>query len=194
MEIENTTFIEQIKKKYRESFIVSLLLAIFAIVLLMNQENFMNIFIQILGYVAILVGILSIFYYFRLDKTQAMLSQNLQNGVILSVFGCITFMKTSMIQEMLTLLLGGYLLVRNASRVQMALYLRNDTKKIYIWLLVLSLINVFLSFLLLVNPFEGKIQIHMYMAIILLITESIVVIQNFIAMFFLKTKGGTANE
>lgn len=195
MEIEKSTFVEQIKKKYRDSFIISLLLGIFAIILLMNSDNFMNVLIQILGYGAIFLGILSIVYYFRLDKTQQILSQYLQNGVILSVFGCITFMKTAMIQDMLTLLLGGYLLVRNASRVQMSLYLRNESPKLYVWLLVFSLINVFLSFLLLVNPFENKIQVHLFMAIMILITESFIIIQNLLVMFGIKVKvGGNINE
>ena len=189
MEIEENVMIQTIKKRYKESFLGSLLLAIFAIILLLNPDNFMSIFIQVIGYASLFLGMISIVSYFRLGKTERLLSRNLQNGIFLCVFGCTTFMKTIMIKDVITLLLGGYLVFRNASRVQMSLYLGEDAKKVYIWLLVLSLINVFIGFLVIINPFEN-IGVNLFLGTALLITEFLEVIQNLIVMFLLKSRKG----
>ena len=190
MEIEQNVMVDAIKKRYKESFIGCLLLGILAVVLLLNPDNFMVSMIQVFGYISIFLGVLSIVYYFRLGKTEQMLSRNLQNGIVLCVFGCITFMQTIMIKDMLTFLLGGYLVFQGASRVQMSLYLRENLTKLYVWLLSLSLLYVLIGFLVIVNPFERMIKMPLFLAISLLISQIIVVMQNLIVLFSLKEKKG----
>lgn len=190
MEIEQNVMVDAIKKRYKESFIGCLLLGILAVVLLLNPDNFMVSMIQVFGYISIFLGVLSIVYYFRLGKTEQMLSRNLQNGIVLCVFGCITFMQTIMIKDMLTFLLGGYLVFQGASRVQMSLYLRENLNKLYVWLLSLSLLYVLIGFLVIVNPFERMIKMPLFLAISLLISQIIVVMQNLIVLFSLKEKKG----
>jgi len=185
MENDKNLIISTIQKKCKESFIISLLLAIFAIILLINPDNFMNVLIQVVGYACLLFGTLSIISYFRLDKTKQLLSNNLLNGLLLCVFGCTTFIQTIMVKDLLTILLGGYLVFKNASRVQMIMQLNDGKNMVYISFLILSLLNVFIGFLVIVNPFEFM-KVHVFLAVSLLIAEGLVVIQNLLLLLFAK--------
>lgn len=188
--MEKNVMIDSIRKRYMESFIVCLLLGILAIVLLLNPDSFMVSMIQVVGYIAIILGVLSIVSYFRLGKTEQMLSRSLQNGIVMCVFGCVCFMQTLMIKDMLTFLLGSYLVYQNASRVQMAINIKDDLNKSYLWLLGLSLINVFWGFLVIVNRTGKYVSIPMFLAISILVTQVLVVIQNILVLFVLKKEKG----
>ena len=194
MEIQENYVMDNIKKSYKESFVVSLLLAILAIVLLLNTESFIGIVIQVFGYVAIFLGILSIVHYFNLDKQNQLLSKNLQNGIILCVSGCIAFMQTDIIKEMITFLIGGYLIVRNATRTQMAMTLKQENTNIWVWLLAMSLFNVFVGFFIIIHPLDSLLPINTFLGIAILIAEGIVVIENCLVLISFKKKRGKKHE
>ena len=68
MLLENKTIVENIKKSCKESFIASFLLIVFAVVLLINPENFMSSAINVFGYIGVFFGVLNIVFYFRISK------------------------------------------------------------------------------------------------------------------------------
>ena len=65
MLLEDKSVLESIKKRIWFSFVASILLIIFAVVLLINPDNFIPTAINVFGYVAIFLGILNAVFYFR---------------------------------------------------------------------------------------------------------------------------------
>ena len=186
MLLEDKSFIKNIKKEIIESFVAILLIIIFAVVVLKNPENFITVAVQIFGYVAIFMGILNIFFYYRLPEEAKMYSKNLMTGTLLITCGFASFFVTNILKEMITILLGGYLLFQNASRIQLSMQIKPYTKKLWMYLLGASLINSVISILLIINPFAGKFEFNTYISVLLLVVECILFLENIFILIGVK--------
>ena len=177
MLLEDKSVLESIKKKIWFSFVASILLIIFAIVLLINPDNFIPTAINVFGYVAIFLGILNLVFYLRLPKENRIYSKNLSTSILLILFGIIDFIETSILQEMITIILGGYLIFRNAFRIELAFMLQDKVKGIWLSCLIISAINLILGFLIVINPFT-TISINWYLGIMVMISEGLLILEN----------------
>lgn len=177
MLLEDKSVLESIKKKIWFSFVASILLIIFAIVLLINPDNFIPTAINVFGYVAIFLGILNLVFYLRLPKENRIYSKNLSTSILLILFGIIAFIETSILQEMITIILGGYLIFRNAFRIELAFMLQDKAKGIWLSCLIISAINLILGFLIVINPFT-TISINWYLGIMVMISEGLLILEN----------------
>ena len=122
MYLEDKTILANVKKSVKESFIAPLLIIIFAIVLYRNPENFISVAVSIFGYGAIFIGVLDLVFYFRLNESEKLLSKHMNQGILLIAFGIIAFFENALLSEMITVLLGGYILFQNASRIGVVMY------------------------------------------------------------------------
>ena len=177
MLLEDKSVLESIKKKIWFSFVASILLIIFAMVLLINPDNFIPTAINVFGYVAIFLGILNLVFYLRLPKENRIYSKNLSTSILLILFGIIAFIETSILQEMITIILGGYLIFRNAFRIELAFMLQDKVKGIWLSCLIISAINLILGFLIVINPFT-TISINWYLGIMVMISEGLLILEN----------------
>ncbi len=181
MLLEDKSVFESIKKRIWFSFVASILLIIFAVVLLINPDNFIPTAINVFGYVAIFLGILNMVFYSRLPKENRIYSKNLSTSILLILFGIIAFIETSILQEMITIILGGYLIFRNAFRIEMAFNLQDKAKSIWVSSLIISAINLVLGFLIIVNPFTNT-SINLYLGIMVIISESLLILENILLL------------
>lgn len=181
MLLEDKSVLESIKKKIWFSFVASILLIIFAIVLLINPDNFIPTAINVFGYVAIFLGILNLVFYLRLPKENRIYSKNLSTSILLILFGIIAFIETSILQEMITIILGGYLIFRNAFRIELAFMLQDKVKGIWLSCLIISAINLILGFLIVINPFT-TISINWYLGIMVMISEGLLILENILLL------------
>lgn len=181
MLLEDKSVLESIKKKIWFSFVASILLIIFAIVLLINPDNFIPTAINVFGYVAIFLGILNLVFYLRLPKENRIYSKNLSTSILLILFGIIAFIETSILQEMITIILGGYLIFRNAFRIELAFMLQDKAKGIWVSCLIISAINLILGFLIVINPFT-TISINWYLGIMVMISEGLLILENILLL------------
>ena len=180
--LENKTIIENIKKSCKESFIAAFLLIVFAIVLLINPENFMSSAINVFGYIGVFFGVINLVMYFRISKEKRLYSNNFRNGLLLFLSGIIAFFKTEILTDMITIIIGGYLIFRNVDRSNMAMMLQNDTKKLWIFILVTSMINILIGLFIAINPFDNWVSLKTLLAILIMVSEGIIVIQNLVVL------------
>lgn len=187
MLLEDKTIINNFKKTCWSSFISAFLLIIFAVVLLINPENFVDIAINVFGYIAVLMGVLNLVFYFRIPKEQRVFSKNFTTGLLLFIFGIISFMKTDILKDMITLLIGGYLIFRNVDRANLGMNIKQYTDKLWIYILVISMVNIVLSFFIVINPFEALLTENTLIASMILVTESLLIIQNIMILVGLRS-------
>lgn len=194
MLLENKTILENIKKNCKESFIASFLLILFAIVLLINPDNFMSSAINVFGYIGVFFGVLNIVFYFRISKEKRLYSANFRNGLLLFLSGIIAFFKTDILTDMITIIIGGYLIFRNVHRANMAMTLQNYTEKVWGLVLVTSAINILLGLFIAINPFENWVSLKSLLAILIIVSEAIIVIQNLAVLFGVHLKKKQVEE
>ena len=166
---------EKIKKEAKESFIYIILLVAFALVLYVNPDNFIKIAINVFGYVSIFWGVILVFYYLR----KSLENNNLSKGIVFILYGILAILKANVLTNVFTILLGGYLLYQSSNRLYNVYYLYKKKKELWPVILILTIINIILSFLLFFDPLFN-INANTYMATIIIICELIVLIQNII--------------
>ena len=186
MYLEDKTILANVKKSVKESFIAPLLIIIFAIVLYRNPEFFISVAVSIFGYGAIFIGVLDLVFYFRLNESEKLLSKHMNQGILLIAFGIIAFFENALLSEMITVLLGGYILFQNASRIGLAMYLKNKTKNAWIYVLVMALMNLIIGLFIVINPFQN-IQLNLYLASLLVIAEAFLIIQNILILIGIRS-------
>ena len=192
--LENKAIIENIKKSCKESFIAAFLLIVFAIVLLINPENFMSSAINVFGYIGVFFGVINLVIYFRIPKEKRLYSTNFGNGLLLFLSGIIAFFKTEILTDMITIIIGGYLIFRNIDRSNMAMMLQNDTKKLWIFILVTSIINILIGLFIAINPFDNWVSLKTLLAILIMVSEGIIVIQNLVVLLGVHPKEKVIEE
>lgn len=192
--LENKAIIENIKKSCKESFIAAFLLIVFAIVLLINPENFMSSAINVFGYIGVFFGVINLVIYFRIPKEKRLYSTNFRNGLLLFLSGIIAFFKTEILTDMITIIIGGYLIFRNIDRSNMAMMLQNDTKKLWIFILVTSIINILIGLFIAINPFDNWGSLKTLLAILIMVSEGIIVIQNLVVLLGVHPKEKVIEE
>lgn len=104
------------------------------------------------------------------------------NGIILIFYGIIAIIETNILKEMVTILLGGYLIFKSSSRFQLAINIKNDHSKTWIWLLILAIISLIIGFLMILNPLPSLMKINAFIAWLLIISEIINIIENIIIL------------
>ena len=169
---------KKIKKEAKESFIYVAILLFFAVVLFINPNNFIKIAIKVFGYVSIFWGIILSFYLLRTKSEE----NNIGKGLIFILFGIIAILKADLLENFFMILLGGYLIIQNANRINDSISLKNNNQKIWSYILEFSIVNIVLSFLLFFNPIIN-INYNIYMAIIIIICELLVIIENIMILF-----------
>lgn len=166
---------EKVKKEVKGSFIFVILLVAFALVLYVNPDNFINIAINVFGYVSIFWGVILSFYYLK----KPIENNQLTKGVLFILYGIIAILKSTILANIFTILLGGYLIYQSANRLYGAYLLLKNKKDIWLFILILTITNIILSFLLFFDPLFN-FKINTYMATIIIICEFIIVIQNIV--------------
>ena len=187
MYLEDKTVLESLKKRVYSSFIASILLIIFAVVLLINPDNFIPTAINVFGYVAILMGVLNIVFYFRLPKENRLYSKNLSTSVLLILSGLIAFIETNILTEMISLIIGGYVIFRNSFRLEMAFLFAEKAKSLWLSTCILSFINLLLGFLIVINPFK-EVSINFYLGLMVIISEVFLIVENILVLIGLSKK------
>ncbi len=182
-------YLEKIKKEAKMSFIVSFLLIALAIVLLINPDNFIVVSINVLGYIGIFFGIISVFTFFLKPKEEA---NFLRNGVILVLYGIIAIIESSVLKNVITIILGSYIILRNAYKLEIAWHLKTREIKEYMPILFISAINIILGLTLVINP-TLNIPANTFIAILIIICEVLSMAMNIIIIFS-KKKENKQNE
>ena len=188
MLLEPKEMIQNMKKNTKMSFIASFLILLFAVILLKNPENFLNVAINVFGYGAIFIGVLLIVFYFRLKEDQRYLNQRLLNGILCIAFGAVAFFVSDLLKDMTTFLLGGYFIYQNASRIQLITSFKKYFSNTWLYLCIISLINIIISFFLMV-PF---IISNLYISILIIAVQILYVIQSILFLIFLKEENASS--
>lgn len=180
---------QKIKNEIRESFLISILMIIFALVLLFKEEDIINTLVLVVGYIGLAYGALNILFYFRLVESMKKISNHLFKGIVLILFGGIAILKNLMIADILTLVIGAYIIYKNANRFQLCCNFHEKGTNFWKYLAGISLGNVFLGAFIILNPFTATIGISTIIGVCVIVSEGINLIQNIIMLVGMRKDG-----
>lgn len=170
--------ISKIKKSVWISFFVSFLFVVFAFILLWKLGDIISTLFLVVGYLGLLFGSLHVFRYFKVERKKQTFGDDLFYGLVYFFFGLIGILKSDVLANMLTYLLGAYLLYKSANRCQICFNLGNYSKKnFWNYLAIFSVIGLVLGLIIIFNPFQNKFSITNVIAYCVIISEVIHVLQ-----------------
>jgi len=146
-----------IEKFSRISTITSILFIILGIFLFFKPEVTLSFISYILGLVILLNGIINLISYFSNQKKRNLFDFSFILGILSVVVAIIFISKPNMIASIIPLILGIWILVNGVIKLQVSMNLRNYPNSNWVRSIVISLFNVFLGIILILNPFEGAI-------------------------------------
>lgn len=175
---------ENIIKYLKSSIAISILLIIFALFLIFAPEASLGLIMRILGIILLFNGILHIINYFSEFKEFKTISIQLIIGILTFVIGLTIIFKPFIINDILILLIGSWIIIQSLIKFQISLKCKMSGLEYWVFPLVSSIFDFAIGILILFNPFETLIAITTLSGIILLISEIINMSQD---IYFLKS-------
>ena len=97
-------------------------------------------------------------------------------------------MQRDLLRSFLIVIIASYIMYINSINANESLKLKYLYPNISKYLLIISLINVFLGFLIITNPISLNISTHIVIALLIIISEVLLSIESFVILL-LKNKG-----
>lgn len=127
------------KKMGLTSIITSLGFAILGLVIAYNPNTTFQIISYVLGGILIAYGVIKILEYFKLKDINSLYSTELSFGVIALLFGIVVIICSDMIEAMIRILIGVWIIYSGCMRFGLAMKIHNFDSDNRIWLPVLSI-------------------------------------------------------
>lgn len=180
---------EAIRKGIWTSFLSSVLFLVFAFILLFREEDIISTFVLVLGFLFLVLGCIRILKYFRTDSDLKPYSNDIFVGIVFLLFGGIAILKSTVLADMLTFLLGAYLIYKNANRLQICLNFGIVLKRnFWNYMALISIIGIILGCIIIINPFAGRVTLTTLISYCLIISEVIHIIQSIVILVGLGKK------
>ncbi len=169
---------ENIIKYLKTSIAISILLIIFSIFLIFAPEASLSLIMRVLGIILIFSGLLHTINYFSEFKEFKTISVQLIIGVLTLIIGITIIFKPLIINDILVILIGSWIIIESVIKFQIAL--KEKVLGLDFWLLplILSIVSFIIGVVILFNPFEAIIAITTICGIMLLISEICNIIEN----------------
>lgn len=174
---------EQFLKKIGwTSIITSLCFAILGLVIAYNPNTTFQIISYVLGGILIVYGVIKILEYFRIKDINSMYSAELSFGVIAALFGIVVIVCSDMIEAMIRVLIGIWIIYSGIMRLGLAMNLQKiDTdNKIWLTVLFIALAMLICGIYIVLNPGTVMMTIGIIIVIyaIMDIIEEIIFMNN----------------
>ncbi len=133
---------EQILKKIGwASIVTSLAFAIIGLIIAYNPNTTFKIISYLIGGLFVIFGLIKILEYFKIKGADDLYNYELVYGIIAILLGLVVIFCNQMIETLLRILIGGWIMYSGVMRLVLALKLQkiNDDNKIWILVLIMAL-------------------------------------------------------
>ena len=157
----------KVKKMSVVSIISSLIFIVTGVFLLIKPETALNVVCYVLGVILVLWGVISIIQFFS-DKTSTnYLSLSFIFGSFVFIFGIIILIKPRIIENILPLILGVWMVINGVTKLSYALSAFKQNKNMLS--IIGSIFIVIFGVTLIFNPFEGAKIFTQLIGIVLIV-------------------------
>jgi len=162
-----------IRKIGLNSIVISLLLIVLALFMIIKPLGTVNVLMLILGYILIVDGLIHFISYFSIKTEYRFFSYELAQSILYILLGLIIVYNSNTITTALPIFLGIWIVIEGIFRIQIAFNL-SDVRNVQ-WgiMLIMSMIEVLLGIILIINPFPSLEILTIVSGIMLLISQFI---------------------
>lgn len=185
--------LEEQKQDYKKSiwysFVTGILLIIFALVLFFKNEDIISTSIIVVGFLGLIFGVLYLLKCFKTIKENRIYRNDFLQGILMILFGGVALLKSEELASMLAFFIGAYLIYHNSYRLQICFHLDSLSDGHY-WKYIggISIGCIFAGLIILLNPFDGKIILSHVIAVCVIVSEGVNILQNFAMLIGLGKK------
>ena len=170
------------KKMGWTSIITSLGFAILGLVITYNPNTTFQIISYVLGGIFIAYGVIKIIEYFRMKYVNRIYNSELSFGVISALFGIVVIVCSDMIEAMIRILIGIWILYSGIMRVGLALRIQkfDSDNKLWIPVLLIALLMLICGIFIILSPGAVMMTIGIIMVVyaVMDIIEEVIFMRN----------------
>lgn len=158
------------------SITMSIILMIIGFILVVYPGMSLNVFGILAGIYLIVEGIHLIF----LDITSRSILipvDGIIPGVLSIIFGCIVLSMPEVVSSFITIIIGTWIIVTSINSMRLAISLANVKGQGYILLIILSVLEIILGILVLLNPNITSLSVITFIGMMLIIYSTINIIE-----------------
>lgn len=158
-----------LKLFYGTSIFSTICLIIMGLFLFFKSESTIEMISYILGGFIIALGIAAFIRYFRYKEEDRTFRFDIVYGIISSLAGIILICNPHALASIIPLILGIWITISSALKIQMALQLKSYGHSTWIGTLVIGCLALLCGIILIFNPFKGAVIITKVIGIFLII-------------------------
>ncbi len=162
-----------IRKIGLNSIVISLLLIVLALFMIVKPLGTVNVLMLILGYIMIVDGLIHFISYFSIKTEYRFFSYELAQSILYILLGLIIVYNSNTITTALPIFLGIWIVIEGIFRIQIAFNLSGVRNVQWGIMLIMSMIEVLLGIILIINPFPSLEVLTIVSGIMLLISQFI---------------------
>lgn len=167
-----------IRKYSANTLIVSVLLLILSLFLIVKPIASLNFIMVLLGCITLLDGIIHVVSYFVSSKEWRAYSFELIQGILGAMLGFAFIFNPQVIVSFLPFIIGAWIVIEGIIKLQFAFNMRGNETGNWIILLLLSILTIVFGFVIVFNPFGTAVAITSLAGILLLINETINIVES----------------
>lgn len=170
------------KKMGWTSIITSLGFAILGIIIAYNPNTTFQIISYVLGGIIIAYGILKMIEYFRMKDSNSLYSDELSYGIISALFGIVVIICSDMIEALIRILIGVWIVYSGVMRLGLAIKLQkfDSDNRIWVPVLLIALMMTICGIYIIASPGAIMLTIGIVMIVyaVMDIIEEIIFMRN----------------
>jgi|GEM_PF-2548314 len=185
---------EVINKEIKESILLSVVLIVLGVILFIRNIDFVESMMNFFGIILIVAACVLFLLYFRLNKTEKSLSNDIYKILSLFLIGIVFIFKGELFTNLIPILIGSFFVIRNFGKIQGVINLHHQDYISPKYLYGLIGFNIILTLAIIFPVIDFHISDSKYIAIIIIVTELIMLYINFFLLKLQKKKGVEVNE
>lgn len=170
------------KKYMKSSVFVSILLVILSLFLIFKPAYVIDFTMIFLGMIVIINGFIHTVSYFSTQKEFRGYSFELIEGILCMIVGLLFILVPNKISSFLSIILGLWIIVESLFKIQLAFNIKTKDNKDWLVLVIISIITIIIGLVMILNPFSSIITITSFAGIVLLISETINLVEAFLLL------------
>ena len=148
-----------LKKAGWTSIITSLVLAFIGLVMIYNPQTTMQFISTVLGIFFIVLGVIKLINYFVMKGNSSLFNNDIALGIISILIGLVVIVYSSTIENIFRIMIGIWIIYSGFTRLTLSFKLKNVNEKIWAFVLLLSILMIWIRDLPLMRLHVKKLAI-----------------------------------
>lgn len=170
------------KRYIKNSIVTSIFLIILSIFLIFKPVNSLTFMMIFLGIIVISNGFIHTVSYFATPDELKSYSFELLEGIVCMIIGLFFILSPKVITSIFPIIIGFWIIIQSILKLQLSFNLKSIKNSEWVTIFFLCVLTFVIGLIIFLNPFTTVVTITSFVGIILLISETINLIEAFFVL------------